>query len=147
MANPWALLGKERLNDIVGEQRLSRLGQLLPAIQKVYDPLVINSNDGLAKIFNAFVGAEQMEKLTFRKEFFNCLTRTTLSSLIRQVSPDHSTSSWETWVNEISIAWTDPSKARLIAAKLGIPETFYRKRITSHPLIKLLKQTLPLIFR
>lgn len=71
MANPWALLGKERLNDIVGEQRLSRLGQLLPAIQEVYDPLVIHSNDGLAKIFNAFVGAEQMEKLTFRKEFFN----------------------------------------------------------------------------
>lgn len=79
MANPWALLGKERLNDIVGEQRLSRLGQLLPAIQEVYDPLVIHSNDGLAKIFNAFVGAEQMEKLTFRKEFFNCLTRATLS--------------------------------------------------------------------
>ena len=139
MANPWALLGKERLNDIVGEQRLSRLGQLLPAIQKVYDPLVINSNDGLAKIFNAFVGAEQMEKLTFRKEFFNCLPHATLSSLIRQVSPDHSTSSWETWVNEISIAWTDPSKARLIAAALEIPEDFLPETYYLPPLDQIIE--------
>ncbi len=134
MRSPWALIGKNRLQAIVGEQLLGRLEQLLPAVQAVFDPDAVYSNAGLAKIFNAFVGAEQMEKTAFRSEFFNCLPPEILRDLVDSISPDNASDNWDQKVKVIAHAWQEPEKAKRIAFTLGIPDDFLPQLYVLPPL-------------
>ena len=133
MSDVWALLGKARLQELIGESVLTRLEELLPALNPDFDQAKIYSREGLTQVFEAFAGASALEKAPFRAELFNSLPPERLDSILGQILPAKLAEPWPRKVQALSSQWAKRSSAKVIAAELGIPPDFVPQDLTLPP--------------
>ena len=124
MTETWSLLGKARLQELIGENVLSRLETLLPALKKELTPDVIYTSDGLSTIFNSFSGASQLEKPSFRAELFNSLPPERMAELCQAIGASVEGFDWLHQVDVLNAAWKNSKLAETIVDKLGIARDF-----------------------
>ena len=137
----WSNLGKARLQELIGEPVLDRLSLLLPALQPEVDQNVVYSNEGLARIFDSFAGANSLEQSAFRQELFNKLPKEVLQSLIQKIDQGKAPLSWEQQVRFLASAWRQRESAEVIAEALGISSDFLPQDYKLPPREVLIKTT------
>jgi superfamily II DNA or RNA helicase len=135
----WSILGKARLQELIGEDVLERLAILLPALQPDTDQSLVYTSDGLTKIFDSFSGANALEKPKFRQELFNALPQDILQKLVQKIAPQKQSSPWDEKVKVISSAWKERESAAIIATDLGISPDFLPQDYQLPPVELLLK--------
>jgi DNA repair protein RadD len=124
MLEIWSFLGKARLQELIGEDVLTRLETLLPALDPKLTPHTIYSSEGLASVFNAFSGGAQLELPKFRLELFNSLPPDRMSHLLKVAGKSSEGLDWPAKVDTLTTAWKSPLVAEAIINALGIPGDF-----------------------
>lgn len=133
MTETWSLLGKARLQALIGEKVLSRLENLLPVLKQVLTPDVIYTSDGLSTIFNSFSGASQLEKSVFRAELFNSLPPEQMAELCNAIGISVEGLDWSRQVYALNTAWKTPKLAEAIVDNLGISTDFLPRQESLPP--------------
>src|SRR5262245_61641725 len=126
MSTIWSVLGKPRLQELVGNKLLSRLEVLLPAIRPgELEADTIYSNDGLCRIFNAFSGAASLEHASFRTELFNSLSPEVLDEMVTRTGICHAQLPFAQKVTRlVKAGWKTKEFAQHIVSTLGISSDF-----------------------
>jgi DNA repair protein RadD len=133
MSEIWSILGKARLQELIGETVLARLEKLLPALNPDFDQNKIYSSEGLAQVFEAFAGASALEKSEFRKELFDSLPPKKLDGLVEQLVPAKVREVWPKKVQALAAQWTKRQAAEVIAQHLGISKDLVPQDLTLPP--------------
>lgn len=139
MPEIWSFLGKARLQELIGEQVLSRLERLLPALRPTLTPHVIYTSDGLSSIFNSFSGASQLETPQFRAELFNSLPPDRMAQLLKAAGKSGEGLDWPSKVDLLTAAWKNPVAAEAIVDTLAIPRDFLPQQASLPPNTALLQ--------
>ena len=80
---PWKRFSSDVLQKYIGSKTLEELSYYLPLLRsKEFNEFDLYKKNNLATIFNAFVGADYLEKKEFRKEFFSSLDDETLKKIL-----------------------------------------------------------------
>ena len=134
MTEVWTSLGKARLEKLIGEDVLTRLERLLPALKPELTPLNIYSTRGLSSIFDSFAGgAAQLEDPSFRDEVFNALTPERMSQLLKAVGYSGEELEWGQKVQVLTKAWQTRTTAEKIVAALGISPDLLPEEVSLRP--------------
>jgi DNA repair protein RadD len=133
MPDIWSLLGKAKLQALIGEEVLSRLQTLLPALKPGLTPHTIYSSDGLSSIFDSFAGTAQLEDPQFRADLFNVLPPDRMSRTLKAVGKDEAGMEWSAKVDYLVAAWQAPTSAEAIVEALGIQKDFLPERFSLRP--------------
>jgi len=81
--SPWKRFSSDVLQKYIGSKTLEELSYYLPLLRsKEFNEFDLYKKNNLATIFNAFVGADYLEKKEFRKEFFSSLDDETLKKIL-----------------------------------------------------------------
>jgi DNA repair protein RadD len=120
MNSTWNSLGKARLQQLIGVDVLDRLATLLPVLDSGLTPDSIYTNIGLSSIFDAFSGASQLEKKSFRVELFNSLKPEIVNNLFAALKKNGASLDWKEKVEILARSWNTRSDAESIAEVLGI---------------------------
>ena len=80
--SPWKKFSSEKLQSYIGDKTLNELSYYLPLLRsKEFNETDIYKKSNLASIFNAFAGADYLEKKEFRKDFFSSIDDDTLKKI------------------------------------------------------------------
>ncbi len=139
MSEIWSVLGKARLQELIGEKVLARLEELLPALNPDFDQGKIYSREGLTQVFEAFAGASALETSAFRKELFNSLPPNKLGEIVEELVPVKAGEAWPQKVQALTALWPKREAAEVIAQHLGIPKDFVPQDLTLPPSESVLK--------
>lgn len=139
MASVWSVLGKPRMEALIGGTILDRLEILLPALKpSEFDKDKLYSKDGLANIFNAFSGGTSLLKEDFRHELFNALPEPTINELVKATGVGKVNMSFADKVAKLAKkGWKDAEFAEKVTEVLRLPKD-YIPRETSLPVQQLL---------
>ena len=70
--SPWKSFSSDILQDYIGQESLGQLSEYLPLLRpKEFDQSTLYKKKNLSKIFNAFSGADLLEKKDFRNDFYS----------------------------------------------------------------------------
>lgn len=124
MPTAWSMLGKARLQQLIGADVLNRLVTLLPALRPgSFDTDQIYSNHGLNQIFEAFSAATQLQKREFRRELFNALPEPLLNQLVVAVGGINVDATFADKVTSLAKKnWTDRRFVEAVSNVLGFPK-------------------------
>ncbi len=131
MFKVWKRLKEPTLQSCIGIDNLRRLEELLPAFNEdAFSREQIYSLDGLAKIFDSFLGDQYLSKKNYRKDFFNRLSPEEMDSALLSVGvyPD-SLKDFSEKVDRLDKEWGREEKAQEISKVLGISENLIVKRV------------------
>jgi len=80
--SPWKYFSSDVLQNYIGPKTIDELSYYLPLLRsKEFNETDLYKKNNLAIIFNAFAGADYLEKKEFRKEFFSSLDDETLKKI------------------------------------------------------------------
>lgn len=121
MSKIWTLLGKSRLQQLIGNDVLDRLETIIPVLLRNGQG-EIYSKVNLAKIFDAFSGTNSLKKKEFRREFFNTLPEETVNQIIELYEPCKVSHSFEQKREFlVSSPWADNALTHKIIEALELP--------------------------
>ena len=87
--SPWSSLSSDELQKIIGNKTLEKLIDYLPLLRpKEFDENNIYKSRNLANIFNAFSGADMLEKKNFRFSYFSSLDDDKLKLISKELNLD-----------------------------------------------------------
>lgn len=87
--SPWSSLSSDELQKIIGNKTLEKLIDYLPLLRpKEFDENNIYKSRNLANIFNAFSGADMLEKKNFRFSYFSSLDDDKLKLISKELDLD-----------------------------------------------------------
>ena len=87
--SPWSSLSTDELQKNIGNNTLDKLIDYLPLLRpKEFDENSIYKSRNLAKIFNAFSGADMLEKKIFRFNYFSSLDNDKLNLISEKLNLD-----------------------------------------------------------
>ena len=80
--SPWKKFSTEQLQKYIGFKTLEELKYYLPLLRsQEFNESDLYKKNNLANIFNAFAGADYLEKKEFRKDFFSSLSDEMLKNI------------------------------------------------------------------
>jgi DNA repair protein RadD len=124
MSNAWGVLGKAQLQQLIGENLITRLEYLLPALHpNTFNSDAIYSQENLAGIFESFRGAQALRDKKFRQRLFNALPAATIDRIASETNTEVGGGEFSEKVRKlVSRGWKSRAFAEGVASVMGLSE-------------------------